>query len=169
MQYEIVGARVDERLIHGQVATAWTNSLRATRIMVIDDDVVTSPTDKMILKMACPANCKLSILRVTSAIANLKAGKYEGDRIFIVSKRPRNFLSLLEDGVVLPRLVLGNMSGREDGAAMLRRSVYVTRSEAEEIEKIRSFGVEVVLQQTPADGGELFDDVIRAKGGQLWD
>lgn len=32
--------RVDERLIHGQVATMWTNTIKATRIMIVDDAVV---------------------------------------------------------------------------------------------------------------------------------
>ena len=37
---EIVNVRIDDRLIHGQVAAVWTLATKATRIMVVDDLVV---------------------------------------------------------------------------------------------------------------------------------
>ena len=82
---EIVNVRIDDRLIHGQVATVWSQVTRATRIMVVDDAVVKDPVNKEALKMACPSQCKLSILTVEKAAANLCAGKYEGERVFIVA------------------------------------------------------------------------------------
>lgn len=165
----IVGARVDERLIHGQVATAWTNGLQATRIMVIDDEIVKSAIDKQMLKMACPASCKLSILRLESAISNLQSEKYGQDRIFIVTKYPVIYLRLLEAGICLDEVVVGNMAAHGDGAVMLRRSVYVTRAEVDDLAAIERLGVRVVLRQTPQDAGESFTELIASKGGQLWD
>lgn len=52
---EIVNVRIDERLIHGQVAAVWTNTLNATRIMVIDDMAAKDEIQKIALKMACPS------------------------------------------------------------------------------------------------------------------
>ena len=43
---EIVNVRIDDRLIHGQVATVWSQVTRATRIMVVDDDVVKDAVNK---------------------------------------------------------------------------------------------------------------------------
>ena len=43
---EIVNVRIDDRLIHGQVATVWSQVTRATRIMVVDDAVVKDPVNK---------------------------------------------------------------------------------------------------------------------------
>lgn len=57
---EIVNVRIDERLIHGQVAAVWTNTLNATRIMVIDDMAAKDEIQKIALKMACPSTVKLS-------------------------------------------------------------------------------------------------------------
>ena len=65
---EIVNVRIDDRLIHGQVATVWSQVTRATRIMVVDDAVVKDPVNKEALKMACPSQCKLSILTVEQRI-----------------------------------------------------------------------------------------------------
>ena len=45
--------RVDERLIHGQVAMAWTRDLGIQGIMVADDEAASNEMQKMTLKMAC--------------------------------------------------------------------------------------------------------------------
>ena len=50
---EIVNVRIDDRLIHGQVAAVWSLVTKATRIMVVDDLVVKDPVNKEALKMAC--------------------------------------------------------------------------------------------------------------------
>ncbi|MGX8833408.1 PTS sugar transporter subunit IIB [Amedibacillus sp. YH-ame6] len=155
----LVGLRVDERLIHGQVATAWTNKVGAQRIMVIDDLAVKSDMDKMALKMACPANCKLSILSSDKAVWNLKDNKYGDEKIFIVCKHPKYFLKLLENEIYFDDLVLGNMSSRI-GSKMLRKSVYVTDEDIQIIKQITDKGVHVVLQMTPGDTKEDFLSLI---------
>lgn len=156
----IVGLRVDERLIHGQVATAWTNRLSAERIMVIDDTIIKNTMDKMALKMACPANCKLSILSLETAIMNLHSNKYANEKIFIVCKSPSYFLGLLEHDISFHDVILGNMSGKEH-SKMLRKSVYVTDEDIDVIKKIEAYGVQVTLQMTPGDTSEKFEDLIK--------
>ena len=59
--------RIDERLIHGQVATMWTNALHLTRLMVIGDDIVKNDIQKTALKTACPHGVHLSILTAKGA------------------------------------------------------------------------------------------------------
>ena len=63
----IVNIRIDDRLIHGQVAAVWSLVTKANRIMVVDDLVVKDVVNKEALKMACPQQCKLSILTVEKA------------------------------------------------------------------------------------------------------
>ena len=64
--------RIDERLIHGQVATMWTNALRLTRIMVVGDDIVKNDIQKTALKTACPHGVHLSILTAKGAARRKK-------------------------------------------------------------------------------------------------
>lgn len=154
----IVGCRVDERLIHGQVATGWTNKLKSQRIMVIDNKVIKNDIDKMALKMACPPNCKLSILSIETAIKNLLSDKYEDERIFIVCKEPKYFLELLKAGIKFTELILGNISGKED-SKMLRRSVYVNEKQKIDLDSICDYGVTIGLQMTPADTWENYKEL----------
>ena len=64
----ILNIRIDERLIHGQVATVWTNQLNITRILVIDDLAAVDDIQKIALKMACPSSSRLSILNAERAV-----------------------------------------------------------------------------------------------------
>lgn len=86
----IVGARIDFRLIHGQVANLWSNARQVSRFMVVDDEVSQDATQKQVLRMACPATVKLSVLPVDKAAANITAGKYDAQRLFIVAKSLRS-------------------------------------------------------------------------------
>ena len=65
----IVNVRIDERLIHGQVAVLWSTHTKATIIMIVDNEVVKDAVNKAALKMVCPQQCKLSILTTQRAAA----------------------------------------------------------------------------------------------------
>ena len=80
-----VHIRIDDRLIHGQVATRWSTGLKVNRIMVIDDAVAANDNEKAILRMAAPAGVNTSILPLEKAVANIKNGNYDGQRVMPVS------------------------------------------------------------------------------------
>ena len=108
----VCAIRIDARLIHGQVATLWQGVWNCNRIMVIDSKSANDPMLKSVLKIACPAAVRLSVLEEETAAANLLSGKYGAERITIVTKDPSNLLTLLEKGF-RPEcdITVGNMSG----------------------------------------------------------
>lgn len=80
----IVAARIDGRLIHGQVANLWTTKLNISRIMVVDNEVISNDLEKTALKLATPSGVKLSILSVEKAANNILEGRYDSDRKSVV-------------------------------------------------------------------------------------
>ena len=82
----ILNIRIDERLIHGQVATVWTNQLNITRILVIDDLAAVDDIQKIALKMACPSSSRLSILNAERAVQRLNENAYDKDRLMIIMR-----------------------------------------------------------------------------------
>ena len=147
---QVVNIRVDERLIHGQVATVWTHTLGATRIMVIDDNVVKDDLQKTLLKMACPVGTKLSILPVSRAAENLLANKYDGDRIFIVTKNPETLIKLWDNGYHMKSVNVGNMSGRNN-TRQLKKAVCVTEENIETFKELNRRNVKLTAQMVPND------------------
>ena len=160
---EIVNIRIDDRLIHGQVATVWSLVTKATRIMVVDDLVVKDAVNKEALKMACPKQCKLSILTVEKAAANLLAGKYEDERVFIVAKGPKTMRSLYDKGFHMEHVNVGNMGGKQN-TRMLKKAVSVSDQDIEDFLYLAEKGVKVTAQMVPTDEELDFVELIKNAG-----
>ena len=69
---QIVLARIDSRLIHGQVVAKWMKTVNANQIVVIDDNLAKDPVMSSIYSMAAPPGCKVSILSIEKAVAEWK-------------------------------------------------------------------------------------------------
>lgn len=149
----IVGARIDFRLIHGQVANLWSNARQVSRFMVVDDEVAQDDTQKQVLRMACPATAKLSVLPVEKAAANINAGKYDAQRLFIVAKKPETYARLVEAGVKLEQLIVGNMTTM-DPVKKLSRNIACDQGDLDAFAKLQAAGVPMVVQLTPQDNPE---------------
>lgn len=146
----IIGVRIDGRLIHGQVANLWTTKLNISRIMVVDDEVAQSAMDKSALKLACPPGVKLSVLPVEKAAANILAGKYDSQRLLIVAKRPDRLLDLVEKGVVLESINVGNMSQTDETRA-ITRSINVVDEDIRVFKTLHDKGIRLTAQMVPSD------------------
>lgn len=156
----IVAVRIDERLIHGQVANLWTTSLQASRIMVIDNDIIKNDIQKTALKLAKPSGVNLSILGTAKASANIKAGKYDSQRVFIVVKRPEILEELLNNGVELDTINVGNMSQKDD-TQHLTQSINLTKEDYDSFHKILDKGVKITAQMVPSDNIKNFEDILK--------
>lgn len=158
----IVAARIDGRLIHGQVANLWTTKLNISRIMVIDDEVSQNAIEKSGLKLATPAGVKLSVLPVEKAAANILAGKYDSQRVLVIAKRPDRFLKLVEAGVALEEINVGNMS-QSDESRSVTRSINVVDKDVEDFNQLDKKGVRLVSQMVPSDRQEDFMRLLNVK------
>ena len=110
----IIHARVDERLIHGQVAMVWTNTVGASRIVVVNDAAVKDEMVIAALKMAKPAGVKLSILSKKRAIEKFAEKAYEEEKVFLITKNVGDMAALVAADVKIPAVNIGNVAKHED-------------------------------------------------------
>jgi mannose PTS system EIIAB component len=146
----IVHIRIDDRLIHGQVAAFWTNSLGITRIMVANDEVAADEMQKSLLRMVAPASVRTSIINKETAVKNISAGKYEGQRVLLIAKNPKDVWELKEAGLNITEMNVGNMASRE-GTRSIKRSVNVTDEDVEYFNKLLNAGVDINAIMVPDD------------------
>ena len=142
----IIHVRIDDRMIHGQVATQWTNQLNASRIMVINNDVANDDVKK-------------SVVRLT-ALTNILAGKYAGQRVLVVAVSPVDVQFLIEQGLPITSVNVGNLSRRE-GTERIRPTINITDIERQAFKDLIDRGVEVTVVQTPRDAKEYLKDFIK--------
>ena len=156
----IVNVRMDERLIHGQVAGIWAPSLHTQRIIVINDEAAADSLQKSSLRMAAPTSMRLSVLPVESAAKNIRSGKYGKQRLFLVFKNPTDVLRYLKAGGKLTHVNVGNMSYKE-GSKDITKSIKVLDEEIDVFESIAAMDINVTAQLVPNDPVIDFMDKLR--------
>lgn len=156
----IVNVRMDERLIHGQVAGIWAPSLHTQRIIVINDEAAADTLQKSSLRMAAPTSMRLSVLPVESAAKNIRSGKYGKQRLFLVFKNPTDVLRYLKAGGKLTHVNVGNMSYKE-GSKDITKSIKVLEEEIDVFESIAAMDINVTAQLVPNDPVIDFMDKLR--------
>lgn len=163
MEMGIIHIRVDDRLVHGLVATMWANYVGSTRLMVIDDATVANELIKSSLKIATPAGMKLSILTVEKAATNILAGKYEDQRVMVITKTPVVLWQLYEKGVKFDLINMGNITYTKD-KIKVAKTVSVAPIDVEAIRQLDKNGVKITSQLITSDKAEDFIKLMQKAG-----
>ena len=144
----IVLARIDNRLLHGIVASQWAGRSGAQRIMIIDDGVATNELTKASMKMARPTGMAISIITEEVAVNNFKAGKYNDHNVFVIVKSPVTLTKLLDAGVKIPELVVGGTTKPAEGAQSVKlyQRAYANAEEIDAYKKIKASGTKLYAQ-----------------------
>ncbi|UXS37049.1 PTS sugar transporter subunit IIB [Staphylococcus delphini] len=156
----IIGSRIDGRLIHGQVANLWATKLNIGRFIVIDNEVAQSDIDKQALKLATPAGIKLSVLPVEKAANNINNGKYDSQRVMVIARRPDSFVELVNNGVKIEELNVGNMS-QTDETRSITNSINITDEDVDNFKVLQEKGVNIISQMVPNDKVVDFMSLIK--------
>ncbi len=161
---EIINVRIDDRLIHGQVATFWTNMLSVNRIMVVDDEVAVDEVGKSVLRMAAPSNVNTSIISVDQAATNLVAGKYKSQRLLLVVKSPITLMRLIDKGVTIDEINVGNMSKR-DNTIQIDKSISINSDEYNAFTELQKKRIVLYSQMVPSDNKTDFNESLEQYEG----
>jgi len=148
----IVLYRIDDRLVHGQVMTAWSKVFDTTRILIIDDATANNPFLVQVMKMAVPGDYHVDIVGMADAAAKI-AGDPADKRTMVLVKEPKTILELQKQGVEIKELNVGNM-GAAPGRRVVNRSLQLTGDEYQTLIDIQSNGTRVYAQIYP-DGKTL--------------
>lgn len=153
--------RVDDRMLHGVVATQWVPEFKATRAMVIDEAASKSDIVRSGLKMACPAGVALSVLAPAKAVENIKAGKYNAQRVVVVFRYIAAAYEVFKMGVEIPQLNLGNVTQNKGETTVLDKTVRVSPEEKRMLREMRDAGVKITvrfrLSDPEVDVAQLLD------------
>ena len=106
----IVLARIDNRLIHGQVLEGWIPYTGTTMVIVADDMVVSNFIQKKVMAMAVPEEIKLKIETIDEAVSDLKSGLFDAEKIMLIFSSPHGAYDACKKGLPCRSLNLGNVN-----------------------------------------------------------
>lgn len=162
----IVLARIDTRLLHGQVATSWTKSTKPDRIIVVSDTVSKDDLRKNMVMQAEPPGVKAHVVPVWKMKEILEDPRFGATRALLLFEKPQDVLQLLEFGGEIDTVNLGSMSYSE-GKVNLSTSVAMDKDDVETIEKIKDYGVNFDVRKVPADKPENLDNMLKKAKKEL--
>ncbi|MFW0767093.1 PTS mannose transporter subunit IIAB [Trabulsiella odontotermitis] len=162
--YMVIGlARIDDRLIHGQVATRWTKETNVTRIIVVSDEVAADTVRKTLLTQVAPPGVTAHVVDVEKMIRVYNNPKYAGDRVMLLFTNPTDVERIVEAGVKITSVNIGGMAYRQ-GKTQVNNAVSVDEKDIEAFNKLNARGIELEVRKVSNDPRLKMMDLISKVG-----
>ncbi|VHA81345.1 PTS sugar transporter subunit IIB [Streptococcus pyogenes] len=153
-------ARVDTRLLHGQVATAWTPASKADRIIVASDEVAQDDLRKQLIKQATPGGVKANVVPISKLIEASKDPRFGNTHALILFQTPQDALRAVEGGVEINELNVGSMA-HSTGKTMVNNVLSMDKEDVATFEKLRDLGVTFDVRKVPNDSKKNLFELIQ--------
>lgn len=148
----ILLTRIDNRLIHGQIAVAWTNHVGANLIIVVNDEVAEDDFQQSLMDMAVPEGVGVRYFTVQETIDKIPHAS-EQQKVFIIARTPQDVLALIDGGVMIREVNIGNMHYAE-GKRQLTSTVSIDKDDEETFKKLHEKGVKLEIRRVPEERGQ---------------
>lgn len=152
-------ARIDDRLIHGQVATRWTKETNVTRIIVVSDEVAADTVRKTLLTQVAPPGVTAHVVDVAKMIRVYNNPKYAGDRVMLLFTNPTDVERIVEGGVKITSVNIGGMAFRQ-GKTQVNNAISVDEKDIEAFKKLNDRGIELEARKVSTDQKLKMMDLI---------
>ena len=162
--------RIDERLIHGQIAIKWSKHYNINRIVVANDQAAGNPLIQNTLRMAAPDQIKTAILPLAKAVSLLKDPRCAELRILVLVDSPHDALLLIHDLPDVKTINVGNYGriGKEEvlhSRQRYSRNIYCNDQEAKDFQSLIQSGIPCFYQTVPEEAPVNIAQWFNHKGG----
>ncbi|NFF79721.1 PTS mannose transporter subunit IIAB [Clostridium botulinum] len=165
--FEYVLARIDSRLLHGQVATAWTKTVKPTRIIVVSDAVAKDQLRKNLIQQAAPPGVKAHVVPVDHMIKLAKDNEhFGGQRAMLLFENPKDVLRAVEGGVPLKTINVGSMA-HSIGKVQLNKVLAMDKEDVDIFDKLKKAGIDFDVRKVPSDSKENMDQILKKAQDEL--
>jgi len=151
--------RIDDRLIHGQVATRWTKETNVSRIIVVSDEVAADTVRKTLLTQVAPPGVTAHVVDVDKMIRVYNNPKYAGERVMLLFTNPTDVERLVEAGVKITTVNIGGMAFRQ-GKTQVNNAISIDAKDIEAFNKLNARGIELEARKVSSDQKLKMMDLI---------
>ena len=166
-KFEYVLARIDSRLLHGQVATAWTKSTQPTRIIVVSDAVAKDELRRKLIQQAAPPGVKAHVVPVNKIIELAKDDQhFGGQRALLLFENPQDALRAVEGGVPLKTINVGSMA-HSIGKVQPNKVLAFNQEDINTFNKLKEAGLTFDVRKVPNDSKGNMNEIIKKAQEEL--
>lgn len=157
---KIALARIDTRLLHGQVATGWTKAVGPDRIIAVSDGVAHDDLRKRMIMEAAPPGVKAHCVPIKKMCEVAKDVRFGDTKAMILFETPQDALAAIEGGVEIKTLNVGSMA-HSQGKFAVNKVLSLDAKDIETFEKLKEHGVEFDVRKVPSDSKENMDTLLQ--------
>ena len=163
---KIVLARIDTRLLHGQVATTWTKMTKPDRIIVCSDGVAQDELRKTMIVQAAPPGVHVHVVPIKKIIEIAHDTRFGNTKAMLLFETPQDMLRALEGGVEIEEANLGSIA-HSVGKVVVTSAVAMDEDDVKTLEAIRDHGTKFDVRKVPADSAENFEAMLKKAKSEL--
>ena len=153
--------RIDDRLLHGQVAFAWTKTLGIDTIYVVNDKLATDEITKMTLNIAKPRGTKLTVLDVNSGIEEIKKHVNDRTNVMIIVNNVFDAKKIAEGVEEIKTINFGGI--HEIPGTQNKRysgSICLTLEDIEACKEMAAKGIELEIRAVPEEKKNILNNKL---------
>ena len=162
---KFVLARIDTRLLHGQVATNWTKATNPNRIIVVSDSVSKDDLRKKLIEQAAPPGVRAHVIPLDKLVQVYNDPRFGDTKALLLFENPQDALAVIEKGVEIPELNIGSMA-HSVGKVQINNVLSVDQADVDTYKKLRDLGVKFDVRKVSGDSPSDLFKLIAAKAGE---
>ena len=159
-------ARIDTRLLHGQVATAWTKTVGPNRIIVVSDNVAHDDLRKSMIEQAAPPGVKANVVPIDKMIQVAKDPRFGATKAMLLFETPQDALRAIKGGVDIKELNLGSMA-HSQGKVVCTKAVSMGSDDVKTFDELLAMGIKIDVRKVPTDSPENFNEILKKAKTEL--
>ncbi len=163
---DIAAVRIDTRLLHGQVATAWTKQIAPNRIIVVSDGVAHDELRKTMIEQAAPPGVPANVVPISKMVEVAKDPRFGATKAFLLFETPQDLLRCIEGGVDIKKANIGSMA-HSVGKVVVTNAIAMGEDDVKTLEELKAKGVELEARKVPSDSSEDIDAMLRKAKAEL--
>jgi mannose/fructose/N-acetylgalactosamine-specific phosphotransferase system component IIB len=151
--------RIDDRLVHGQVAFTWVPALGVNCLIVANDKIAKDEFLKMTLSLAKPAGTRLLVKSLGEAAAFLNDNKNDGLKTLLIINSVKDAATM---AATVPEIKSVNIGGLrlKEGAKLISKAVGVNDEDITVLRELLGKGIELEVRQVPTDSKQMVENLI---------
>jgi len=147
----IIQIRVDDRLIHGQVAVLWSKHFGTSHMVVANDAAATNEVQKMTLKMATPPGVKVLIKNVEESINLFNDERSKKIKLFVLTDTIQDALKIAQNCEV-QSINVANVGrfDKSENQIKINSNISCNTKEFEALKEVSKLNIETIQWIIPA-------------------
>lgn len=143
-------ARIDDRLIHGQVVEGWAPLVQATHLLVASDSAAADPAQQALFSLAVPDDLTVRCCSLQAAARSSRTQEWDGERVLLLLASPQEALAWMEAGAACPSINIGGLHYAQ-GKTQISAALSLSPEDLAAFGQLKQLGVQLEVRALPFD------------------